>query len=265
MHLEFKLHTKRAIHPLRRKHDSERPGITIHDIILAVRLETLFENDYVPSGRGVPSTGIPNPENTRVLRPPSLELLSDRLKNSRQEQDEDEELAESRPQKLARITKLLYSQRKPICVCCGGRHHVRFCTTRHTRRPPSLCPNCSGDHWVFDCPDLSQHNMTGHSSSDMQSEKRSPVCACCGGPHNLRNCAFRMEKPPPSPCSNCGEDHWRMDCPKPLQTTQIGRVKKQSLPPSNCPYCGGNHWKSNCEEFKNRTMSRIGIPLLPVS
>jgi hypothetical protein len=269
--VEFKLHTSRAIDPIRKGESYERPGITLFDIILAIRLQTVFENDYIPDGRGIASKGIPNPDERSVLRPRTLKDLATYLNTLQNLQDETiTSLRVATP--LAKFTKLRYSpDRIPMlaCVCCGGRHHIKNCPIRHERRPPTLCPKCFGDHWACDCPNTKTQIRSNASQPVQQLPEKPPLerpppeklsedstilCHCCGGRHLLKHCTVRHEKPPSEPCSNCGGEHWRCDCPLPLKTG----------PPTRCPYCGGDHWKAQCEEFKKRPMSDIGIPFLPV-
>jgi Pterin 4 alpha carbinolamine dehydratase len=68
------------------------PGITLNDARLAIRIEKLFTDVYLPSGRGRP-TG----ESTNVLKTPEtleeMKILADRQKNSRK--DETKRLAEN--------------------------------------------------------------------------------------------------------------------------------------------------------------------------
>jgi hypothetical protein len=41
-----------------------------------------------------------------------------------------------------------------------------------------------------------------------------------------RSRSDKPKKPPPSPCSNCGGDHWRSDCPKKEQSKPNDNTKK---------------------------------------
>lgn len=83
-------------------------------------------------------------------------------------------------------------------------------------------------------------------------------CRVCGGEHDPLACPLRYTKPPPSnmPCIHCNQTgHWSMNCIRVVPSMQRTPLSGESKrPPTPCPQCGGDHWQSDCPKWGHKVV-----------
>jgi len=182
--------------------ERQRPGITLRDIRLAIRVEDTFTRHFLASARALPGS----PE----LRP-----------------------AIERPQSIAEIEKVI-QQKNPLqktdtalkgvwkpssrrkCYICHIPHDPIFCPERYTKPPRqgTKCIHCLQEgHWNINCPEKELEK--GRSRLSVHKKQ----------PKTLSARLNLTSEWPNAPCPQCGGvDHYKSDCP------DMGNRKKVAPP-----------------------------------
>jgi hypothetical protein len=145
---------------------------------MAILVEQTFARHFLTNGYGRPGTTEPRPQKET---PESLQVI---------------EKAREMSGTLLRKSECYNPPAPRRCIVCNGEHDSIWCPKRYTKSPPTdlRCKYCNGvGHWWMNCP------MPRRKKKEEVVERRTRI--------------FGTASFPPSPCGECGGNHWNSDCP----------------------------------------------------
>ncbi|KAJ3546869.1 hypothetical protein NM688_g5466 [Phlebia brevispora] len=161
------------------------PGITLHDVNLALELEKLWidhcENDHVHNANMLPVETIYANIGPKKRQPKSFLLyalhegyIAIHQSKRRRKQlvctlcgGQHSYLECDRQQPISHKKR-----RKPVCPACLGPHSLNKCPVRASKRPPMPCVLCYEWHWTPDCPQREAERCEHESKANAEREAK---------------------------------------------------------------------------------------------